>query len=76
MGHKVGWLLYAGMAGGADIILIPEIYNIKTIKVIERTADNKPFSIAMAEGAKSIEEAEMSKKTSQIYNEMMPIHFI
>ena len=26
MGHKVGWLtLYAGLAGGADIILIPEI---------------------------------------------------
>ena len=26
MGHKVGWIpLYAGVAGGADIILIPEI---------------------------------------------------
>ena len=26
MGHKVGWLtLYAGIAGGADVILIPEI---------------------------------------------------
>ena len=35
MGHKVGWLtLYSGIAGGADIILIPEIpYDIK--KVIE-----------------------------------------
>ena len=33
MGHKVGWLtLYAGLAGGADIILIPEIpYDIKKI---------------------------------------------
>ena len=38
MGHKVGWLtLNAGMAGGADIILVPEIpYNIKKIvKAIE-----------------------------------------
>ena len=56
MGHKVGWLtLYAGIAGGADIILIPEIpYDInsvvKTIK--SRTAGGKNFSIlAVAEGA-------------------------
>lgn len=56
MGHKVGWLtLYAGIAGGADIILIPEIpYDIdsvvKTIKA--RTAGGKNFSIlAVAEGA-------------------------
>lgn len=56
MGHKVGWLtLYAGIAGGADIILIPEIpYDIdsvvKTIKA--RTASGKNFSIlAVAEGA-------------------------
>lgn len=54
MGHKVGWLtLYAGIAGGADIILIPEIpYDInsvvKTIK--SRTAGGKNFSIlAVAE---------------------------
>ena len=33
MGHKVGWLtLYAGIAGGADIILIPEIpYDIDVV---------------------------------------------
>lgn len=39
MGHKVGWLtLNAGMAGGADIILIPEIpYDID--KVIEKIED-------------------------------------
>ena len=39
MGHKVGWLnLYAGIAGGADIILLPEIpYDINEIaKVIEK----------------------------------------
>ena len=40
MGHKVGWLtLYAGIAGGADVILIPEIpYDINV--VVE--AINKP----------------------------------
>ena len=39
MGHKVGWLtLNAGMAGGADIILLPEIpYDID--KVIEKIED-------------------------------------
>ena len=33
MGHKVGWLtLYAGIAGGADIILLPEIpYDIDVV---------------------------------------------
>ncbi len=67
MGHKVGWLtLYAGIAGGADIILIPEIpYDInsviKTIKA--RTASGKNFSIlAVAEGAISKELASLPKK--------------
>lgn len=66
MGHKVGWLtLYAGIAGGADVILIPEIpYDpmaiVKAIK--KREADRKRFSIiAIAEGAKSKEEAALSK---------------
>ena len=61
MGHKVGWLnLYAGIAGGADIILLPEIpYDINEIaKVIEkREQAGKRFSIlAVAEGAISKEE--------------------
>lgn len=67
MGHKVGWLtLHAGIAGGADIILIPEIpYDInsivKTIK--KRTELGKRFSIlAVAEGAISKEDALLSKK--------------
>ncbi len=67
MGHKAGWLnLYAGLAGGADIILIPEIpYSIdKITEVIDkRTRDGKLFSIvAVAEGAVSLEESKMSKK--------------
>lgn len=67
MGHKVGWLtLHAGVAGGADIILIPEIpYNIDAIvdALAERAKQKKKFSIiAMAEGAMSEEMAAMSKK--------------
>ena len=66
MGHKVGWLpLNAGMAGGADIILIPEIpYDTdKVIKAIyDRQARGSKFTIiAVAEGAISKERAAMSK---------------
>ncbi|MGE4490638.1 MAG: 6-phosphofructokinase, partial [Kiritimatiellales bacterium] len=63
MGHSAGWLpLGAGIAGGADVILIPEIpYDLK--KVVEhirgRRQHNKRFSIvAVAEGALSKKEAE------------------
>lgn len=67
MGHKVGWLtLNAGMAGGADIILIPEIpYDIdKVIDAIEdRHSRGSKFTIlAVAEGAISKEDAKLSKK--------------
>lgn len=67
MGHKVGHLtLHAGIASGADIILIPEIpYDInKVVKAIEkRTKAGKRFSIlAVAEGAISKEDAKLSKK--------------
>ena len=67
MGHKVGWLpLYAGIAGGADIILIPEIpYDInKVIEAIQaRSRAGKGFTIlAVAEGAISKEDAALSKK--------------
>ncbi|MEX1376925.1 MAG: ATP-dependent 6-phosphofructokinase [Eubacteriales bacterium] len=65
MGHKAGWLnLYAGIAGGADIILIPEIpfEHKKVIKAVEnRTSEGKKFSIvAIAEGAMSKKEALMN----------------
>ena len=67
MGHKVGSLtLHAGIAGGADIILIPEIpYDIKkVIAAIERRAKaGKRFTIlAVAEGAISKEDAKLPKK--------------
>lgn len=67
MGHKVGWVtLHAGIAGGADIILIPEIpYDLDVISeaIENRTKAGKHFTIiAVAEGAISKEEAELSKK--------------
>ena len=67
MGHKVGWLtLHAGIAGGADVILIPEIpYNIDSVigAIEKRTEAGKRFSIlAVAEGAISKEDAALSKK--------------
>ena len=67
MGHKVGSLtLHAGVAGGADIILIPEIpYDIKkvTAAIQKRAKAGKRFTIlAVAEGAISKEDAELPKK--------------
>jgi 6-phosphofructokinase len=59
MGHNAGWLaLGAGVAGGADVILIPEIpfdpENIATA-IMERSRSGKHFSIvAVSEGAMSI----------------------
>lgn len=62
MGHKAGWLaLGAGIAGGADVILIPEIpYDLDLVveHLIARRHHNKRFSIiAVAEGAISTAEA-------------------
>jgi 6-phosphofructokinase 1 len=67
MGHKVGWItLHAGIAGGADVILIPEIpYDIKKVykAIEERTKKSKGFTIlAVAEGAIPKEVAELPKK--------------
>ena len=58
MGRYAGWIaLHAGVAGGSDIILIPEIpYDLKKIAdyVIGRSKKGKRFSIiTVAEGAKS-----------------------
>jgi ATP-dependent phosphofructokinase / diphosphate-dependent phosphofructokinase len=62
MGHSAGWLaLGAGIAGGADVILIPEIpYDLDIVvrHLIERRQHGKRFSIvAVAEGAISQAEA-------------------
>ncbi len=67
MGHKVGWVtLHAGVAGGADIVLLPEIpYDIDVIAdaINRRKAAGKKFTIiAVAEGAISKADAKLSKK--------------
>ena len=59
MGHKAGWIaLYSGMAGGGDIILLPEIpFNIHNIgdTIINRLKKGKPYSIVVvAEGIPTI----------------------
>ncbi len=61
MGHRAGWLaLGAGIAGGADVILLPEIpYDVEIVAeaIRERARGGKPFSIvAVAEGAVSKQE--------------------
>lgn len=68
MGHRAGWLaLGAGLAGGADVILIPEIpYNQKKVAnaILTRYQEGKNFSIvAVAEGAMSTVQ---SKKVDQL----------
>ena len=67
MGNKAGWLtLYSGIAGGADIILLPEMpYDIDRVcSAVERRArKGSNFSIiAVAEGAINTEEAGMKRK--------------
>lgn len=67
MGHNAGWLaLYSGIAGGGDVIIIPEIpYHMDSIKnhLRNRVKSGKQFSIVVvAEGAISYEESKMDKK--------------
>ncbi len=62
MGHRAGWLaLEAGIAGGADVILLPEIpYDLEKIadSIRKRTQSGKRFSIVVVvEGAMSVDES-------------------
>ena len=68
MGHRAGWLaLGAGVAGGADVILIPEIpYSVEKVAkaILGRNRGGKHFSIvAVAEGAISLEAVAAKEKT-------------
>ena len=70
MGHRAGWLaLGAGIAGGADVILTPEIpYDINSVAdaITQRVRSGKTFSIvAVAEGALPIKEAAIVRKLEQ-----------
>jgi 6-phosphofructokinase 1 len=62
MGHRAGWLtLGAGIAGGADVILIPEIpYTVQSVAdaIAHRVRTGSNFSIvAVAEGARDTVQA-------------------
>ena len=70
MGHNAGWLtLGAGIAGGADVILIPEIpYQVESIAdaIKKRVQSGKRFSIvAVAEGALTREQHETVNRLNE-----------
>ena len=69
MGHNTGWLaLGAGIAGGADVILIPEIpYDTEKVAeaILQRSRGGKHFSIvAVSEGA-------MPKESAKVYKSLL-----
>jgi ATP-dependent phosphofructokinase / diphosphate-dependent phosphofructokinase len=77
MGRHSGWLpLGAGIAGGADVIIIPEIpYEVRKIAdaILERNRSGRRFSIiAVSEGGVSKETVaffERSKSVNQMYRQ-------
>lgn len=76
MGHNAGWIaLYSGIAGGGDVILIPEIpYKEEKIAeyLIKRADENKPYSIVVvAEGVNNPDKEHsaaqyLSKKITEL----------
>ena len=72
MGHKTGWLaLYAGVAGGGDVILLPEIQydeNAAAEYLIDRADAGKPYSIVIvAEGIETQRSREGKKGSAGQY---------
>jgi 6-phosphofructokinase len=70
MGHNTGWIAAAaGLAGGADVVLIPELpYSVDAVidAVVERKRSGKRFSIvAFAEGALSQQEAARQARAAE-----------
>jgi ATP-dependent phosphofructokinase / diphosphate-dependent phosphofructokinase len=71
MGAEAGWLtLAAGLAGGADVILLPEIpYDIQKVAnaVLERKRAGKRFSIiAVAESARTLESVQFFQNARRV----------
>jgi 6-phosphofructokinase 1 len=79
MGHNAGWIaLYAGIAGGGDVILIPEIpYDEKKIALYltNRFLENKAYSImVIAEGIKTpAKEGSAAQYLSRMITELTGI---
>lgn len=70
MGHHAGWIaLYAGMAGGGDIILLPELeYNIRSVckKIEDRYESKKAYSIVVvAEGINHPKETSAARHLAE-----------
>jgi 6-phosphofructokinase 1 len=67
MGHNAGWLaLYSGIAGGGDVILIPEIpYKEEKVAdyLMHRAEENKPYSIVVV--AEGVENPGKEKSVAQ-----------
>jgi len=79
MGHRAGWLtLGAGIAGGADVILIPEIpYDVAKIAdaIRRRSRHGTNFSIvAVAEGAMSIDDARAAVAAAKKLDRARTLH--
>lgn len=76
MGHNTGWLaLGAGVAGGADVILIPEIpYDLDVVaaSILRRSRGGKNFSIVVvAEGAHAVsDDGDTDGGTMQLAREL------
>jgi len=72
MGHHAGWLaLYSGVAGGGDVILIPEIpfdINVVARCLKKRAINKKPYSIVVIAEGISVPKGETAARyiTSQI----------
>jgi phosphofructokinase-like protein len=74
MGREAGWIaLHAGIAGGADVILIPEIpYNLDSVyeKIRERYLRRREFAIVVvSEGAKELGHAAIYKQGKDAFKE-------
>ena len=68
MGHHAGWLaLYSGIAGGGDVILLPEIpYDMEVVNdyLMQRVRSKKPYSIVVV--AEGIDKPKKEKAASYI----------
>jgi 6-phosphofructokinase 1 len=71
IGSEAGWLaLGAGLAGGADVILVPEIpYDIRKVAdaILSRSEAGKRFSIvAVCEGARTLESVQFFQQVRRV----------
>jgi ATP-dependent phosphofructokinase / diphosphate-dependent phosphofructokinase len=74
MGRYAGWIaLYAGIAGGADAILIPEIpFDLDSVaeKIQRRERSGRPFSlVVVAEGARPVGGEMLVEEVKDVFSE-------